>query len=152
MQQFLEVKFPGEWNGRPLKLFSFFSQGNQGGIRIGRGAIADIDQGFRTRRVDIGRVFPIMDADHYEANILALELAEAIEAAVHAWAECSPLVRDVSDFTSDWAKAPLSEVAYEPRPTDRPVSTSTDRSPIVTPAEVTPAFGAVAIVSFDLTY
>lgn len=152
LQAYLEQQYPGVWNGRPLKLYNFFSEGNQGGIRIGRGTIADLDLNLRSRSVTVGRVFPIMDTDHYEANILALELAESIEDAIGKWSECTPRVRDALNFVTEWAKAPLSQVAYEPRPTDRDIATTTDRVPIVTPAEVTPAFGAVAIVSFDLIY
>jgi hypothetical protein len=151
LAEVLEARYGGEWNGRPLKLFNFFATGNQNGLRLGAGTV-DQDNKITTRSVSLGRVFPIMDTDHLEANLQAIELAEDIAETVRQWGYCTPEVRDTRNFVTDWAKAPLSEVAWEPRPTDRPVSTTTSRPPIVTPAEVTPAFGAVVLVTFDLIY
>lgn len=151
LAELLERRYGGEWNGKPLKLFNFYAAGNQNGIRVGSGTIGNTD-GTVIRSVTVGRVFPIMDTDHLEANIQAIELAEDIANTIGAWGDCTPAVRDTRNFVTDWAKAPLSEVAYEPRPTDRAVATTTTRSPIVTPAEVTPAFAAVILVTFDVVY
>ena len=151
LQSHLENKLGGTWNGRPLRVFNFFSQGSTGGIRIESGTNENPDKGITTRRFVVGRVFPIVDDDHLEANILAVELAETMQATIDSWSRCAQ-VRLVGNFRTDCVKAPLNEVCFEPRPTDRDVTTTTTRSPIVTPAEVTAAYAYVSIVFFDVSY